>query len=169
MAARSENGQYGEHAARPLTAGEQRMARRAFGSAIALDTVTIRRAKWWWLQPAWVVMAPDGHIWFHPHNPSWRDDFSSASLWLQGLIVHELTHVWQRQQGINLVVRRGPWARYDYLPLIGRSFEEYGLEQQAEIVRDAYVKRMGGSVPGSPPLDVYDALLPFRAGEAERA
>lgn len=145
------------------------MARRAFGDAIDLARVTIRRAKWWWLQPAWVVMAPDGHIWFHPNNASWRDDFSRASLFLQGLIVHELTHVWQHQQGVNLILRRGPLARYDYLPLkAGLGFSGYGLEQQAEIVRDAYVKRMGGDVPGTPPLATYDALLPFRAESGER-
>jgi hypothetical protein len=139
------------------------MARRAFGDAIDLDRVTVRRAKWWWLQPAWVVMAPDGHIWFHPMNPSWREDFSDAPLYLQGLVIHELTHVWQHQQGINLVLRRGPWARYDYLPLKpGKRFTDYGFEQQAEIVRDAYVKRMGGSVTGTPALAVYDAVLPFR-------
>lgn len=152
-------------AARPLTPGERAMARWAFGDSIDLDPVTIRRAKWWWLQPAWVVMAPDGHIWFHPNNRSWSDDFSTASLFMQGLVVHELTHVWQRQQGINLVLRRGPWARYDYLPLKpGRAFSGYGLEQQAEIVRDAYLKRMGGDIQGTPSLAVYDAVLPFRPG-----
>lgn len=139
------------------------MARTAFGDAIDIGQVTIRRAKWWWLQPAWVVMAPDGHIWFHPNNRSWHDDFSTASLWLQGLIIHELTHVWQHQQGIRLVLRRRPLSRYDYLPLkSGRAFESYGLEQQAEIVRDAYVKRMGGKIIGTPPLSVYNALLPFK-------
>lgn len=152
---------------RPLTAGERAMARHAFGGAIELDTVTLRREKWWWLQPVWVVMAPDGHIWFHPNNLSWRDDFSVASVFLQGLVIHELTHVWQHQQGINLVLRRGPLARYDYLPLRpGRRFADYGLEQQAEIVRDAYVKRRGHSVQGTPPLAVYDALLPFRPAPA---
>lgn len=148
--------------ARPLTAGERAMARRAFGDAIDLDPISIRREKWWWLQPAWIVMAPDGHIWFHPNNRSWHDDFSKASLHLQGLIIHELTHVWQRQQGINVVLRRGVWARYDYLPFQpGKPFEAYGCEQQAEIVRDAYVKRMGGTVTGTPALCVYDAVLPF--------
>ena len=150
--------------ARRLTPGERAMARRAFGDAVDLEPVTIRRAKYWWLHPAWVVMAPDGHIWFHPNNRSWCDDFSEASLFLQGLVVHELTHVWQRQQGINLILRRCLWARYDYLPLTpARAFADYGLEQQAEIVRDAYVKRMGGEVAGTPSLAVYDAVLPFAA------
>ena len=147
---------------RPLTAGETAIVRSVFGDSIDVARVTFRRAKWWFLQPARIVMAPDGHIWFHPDNPAWRDDFVDASLPLRGLIVHELTHVWQHQRGINLVLRRGPLARYDYLPLKdGRPFERYGLEQQAEIVRDAYVLREGGRVPGAPPLNAYAALLPF--------
>ena len=139
------------------------MARRAFGDAIDLACVTIRRAKWWWLQPAWVVMAPDGHIWFHPNNTSWRDDFSRASLFLQGLIVHELTHVWQHQQGVSLIWQRPPFARYAYLPLTsGKPFSAYGLEQQAEIVKDAYLLGEGLRLKDRPPLEVYRALLPFR-------
>jgi hypothetical protein len=146
------------------------VARRAFGDAIDLDAVTLRREKWWWLQPAWAVMAPDGHIWFHPNHRAWHDDFSTASLFLQGLLVHELVHVWQHQQGVNLIVRRGIWARYDYLPMKpGRPFTDYGIEQQAEMVRDAYVKRMGGTVAGTPALAVYDAILPFRPDRADGA
>lgn len=148
--------------ARALTPGEVMLARRVFGTAIDLEPVRICRAKWWFLQPAWIVMAPDGHIWFHPNNPAWREDFSAAHLGLRGLIVHEMTHVWQHQQGINLVLKRLPFARYDYLPLKpGKPFEAYGLEQQAEIVRDAYVLSEGGQVPGAPPLSVYASLIPF--------
>ncbi len=135
---------------------------RAFGDAIDTSGVTIRRAKWWWLQPAWVAMAPDGHIWFHPNHPSWCEDFSAASLWRQGLFIHEMVHVWQHQQGINLIVKRLPFARYDYLPLVpGKPFPRYGIEQQAEIVRDAFIIRMGGTRTGAPSLSVYDALIPF--------
>ena len=146
------------------------MARRAFGDAIDLDRVTLRRAKWWWLQPAWVVMAPDGHIWFHPTNPDWREDFGDAPLSLKSLVIHELTHVWQHQQGINLVLRRGVLARYDYLPLApDKPFAAHGIEQQAEIVRHAFLKRMGIDIPGTPPLAVYDALLPFGPAEGAKS
>ena len=120
-------------------------------------------------QPAWVTMAPDGHLWFHPNGGIWSADFSAEPIWPQAHFIHEMVHVWQHQQGVNLILRRGPLARYDYLPLkAGLGFSGYGLEQQAEIVRDAYVKRMGGEVPGTPPLATYDALLPFRAESGER-
>ncbi|MFQ3596535.1 MAG: hypothetical protein SNJ63_10535, partial [Sphingomonadaceae bacterium] len=49
-----------------------------------------------------------------------------------------------------------------YLPLApGRPFRAYGIEQQAEIVRDAYLLAEGWKLPGRPPLAAYAALIPF--------
>ena len=31
------------------------------------------------------------------------EDFAAASNRLQGVLIHELTHVWQAQQGVNLL------------------------------------------------------------------
>ena len=117
------------------------------------------------LQPAWVTMAPDGHIWFHPNGDSWCEDFSCAGPTLQGHFVHEMVHVWQHQQGIDLRLRRLPFARYRYLPLQpGKRFQSYGLEQQAEIVRDAFMLAWGYRLPWRPPLADYARLIPFWAG-----
>ena len=149
-------------ASRPPSDGELALIASVFGDALDPTGLTFRRAKWWIFQPRRVVMAPDGHIWFHPGNMSWRDDFAAAALPLRAFIVHELVHVWQRQRGINLLLRRYPLARYRYLPLQpGKPFERYGIEQQAEIVRHAYVLREGGRVPGAPPLEAYAAIIPF--------
>lgn len=148
--------------ARPLTPGERALAARVFGSALDPAPVTLRRGKWFPFQPRRTVMAPDGHVWFHPHGPEWRDDFAAAGLASRTLLIHELTHVWQRQRGVNLVLARRPFARYAYLPLVpGKPFAAYGIEQQACIVADAYVIAEGARVPGAPPLAVYAALLPF--------
>jgi len=148
---------------RPLTPGERALAASVFGNALDTRNVTVRGRKWWLLQPRCTVMAPRGHLHFHPHCPFYHEDFSRAPLPLQGLFIHELTHVWQHQMGRNLVFARGPFARYGYLPLIeGKRFEEYGIEQQAEIVRDSFILSRGGRVDGAPPLEVYRKLLPFR-------
>lgn len=158
-----------ERIVRPLTDGERVIAASVFGTALALDDVTLRRAKWFPFQPRATVMAPDGHLWFHPKGHEWRDDFATAGLASRALFVHELVHVWQRQRGINLVLRRPPLARYRYLPLIpGKAFAGYGLEQQACIVQDAYFIREGGRVPGAPDLPVYATLIPFGPGEPVR-
>ena len=147
---------------RPLTAGERAIAAHVFGPALDPDPVTLRRGKWFPFQPRAVTMAPDGHVWFHPRGTEWRDDFAAAGLASRKLFVHELTHVWQTQSGVNLILARRPFAPYAYLPLTpGKPFPAYGIEQQACIVADAYVLGEGAGVSGAPPLATYAALLPF--------
>ncbi len=109
-------------------------------------------------------MAPDGHLWFHPRSPLWCSDFSCQSLGLQGLFIHEMTHVWQAQMRGRwyLPLMRHPFCRYSYVLRPDWSFNRYGLEQQAEIVRHAFLLRQGMDVRGKSPLPTYEALLPFR-------
>lgn len=109
-------------------------------------------------------MAPDGHIWFHPASPHWCDDFAAAPVAAQGLFIHEMTHVWHAERGGRwwLPLMRHPFCRYDYAIRRGKPFRAYGIEQQAEIVRHAFLLRLGVDLPGRPPLSVYEALLPFR-------
>ncbi len=142
---------------RPLTDAERTLVADMFGAAIDLDAVTVRRRKWWMLQPWWITMAPDGHIWCHPNGQSWSDCYASEGLSLQAHFIHEMTHVWQHQQGTNLLLRRPPMARYGYTLAPGRSFETYGIEQQACIVADAFIGRMRKT-----PVAAIEALLPFR-------
>ncbi|MCW6529563.1 vgr related protein [Sphingomonas sp. MMSM20] len=130
-----------------------------FGSAIDYDAVRIARRRWAFFQPRNVVMAPRGTIHFHPHGPSYRDDFAEASLDLKGLFIHEMCHVWQHQRGIFLPLARHPFCRYHYSFVPGWPLARYGIEQQAEIVRHAFLLRAGRSVPGAPGLDSYETLL----------
>lgn len=148
---------------RALTASEVALAQSMFGNAIDYAPVRIHRRKWAFFQPLGTVMAPDGHIWFHPADARYADDFCGCGPDTQGLFLHELTHVWQRQQGIYLPLRRHPFCRYGYALKPGQRFRDYGLEQQAEIVRHAFLLRAGYSVPGAPPLAQYRSLLPFGA------
>lgn len=150
--------------ARGLSAGEVAIAERIFGDAIDYAAVRLVRRKWAFFQPRNTVMAPCGHVHFHPGGDSWRDDFADAALADQGLLIHELTHVWQSQTRgrLYLPLMRHPFCRYDYRWRPGQAFERYGLEQQAEIVRHAFILEQGGSLPGKPALTDYRALLPFR-------
>lgn len=153
---------FGPHpSGRPLSAGEVALARGLFGDAIAYDRVRVHARKWFWLHPRGVTMAPDGHLWFHPDGGIFCDDFSCASLSLQGHFLHEMTHVWQWQRGIFLPLRRHPFCRYDYCLKPGWTLERYGLEQQAEIVRHIFLLRAGSRIAGAPPLAQYDGVLPF--------
>lgn len=126
---------------RPLTPGECALAVSLFGEALDTDCVRIHRAKWFLFQPRNVAMAPDGHLWFHPEGGLWRADFSEAPANLQNLFVHELTHVWQHQQGLCLPIRRHPFCRYAYRIMPGRPLRDYGIEQQAMIVEHLFIAR----------------------------
>lgn len=148
-------------AGRPLTDAERALAGSVFGTAIDYDRVHVHSAKWWPFQPRRVTMSPDGNLWFHPEGGLFRDDYGAASLAEQGLFIHEMTHVWQHQRGIWLPLARHPFCRYDYSIRPGWPLERYGLEQQAEIVRHAFLLRQGAHVRGAPTLAQYETILPF--------
>ena len=146
---------------RPLTPGEKDLARSVYGDAIDLAPVEICRHRWFLFQPRHVVMAPRGRIHFHPHGDLYRDDFAAAPLGEQGLFIHEMCHVWQHQRGIYLPLARHPFCRYHYSIKPGWPLKRYGIEQQAEIVRHAFLLRAGARVIGAPGLQTYESILPF--------
>ncbi len=139
------------------------MARSVFGDAIDYAQVRIKRRKFFPFHPRKVTMAPRGHLHFHPDARHYCDDFAAASLSLQAHFIHEMVHVWQTQTRGEwyLVLRRHPWCRYDYAIKPGWRLTQYGIEQQAEIVRHAFLLRQGAGVTGAPPLAIYEAILPF--------
>lgn len=148
--------------ARPLTSAEIDLARSVFGDAIDYAPVRIEQRKWAFFQPRETVMAPTGCIHFHPKGTRYRDDFACGNLDDQGLLIHELTHIWQSQNGIYLPLRRHPFCRYDYAVRAGWPLKRYGIEQQAEIVRHTFVLRHGGFIRGAAALPTYESILPFR-------
>jgi hypothetical protein len=155
-------------ASRGLTQHEIALARSVFGDAINYEQVTIRRRKFMPFQPRKVTMAPMGHLHFHPHAEHYCDDFAAAPLHHQGHFIHEMTHVWQTQTHgrWHLILRRHPWCRYDYAVKPGWKLAQYGLEQQAEIVRHAFLLRNGALVPGVAGAAVYDGLVDFERARA---
>ena len=83
---------------RYLTDGEIKLARSVFGDSLKLDDIQLRTA--WWVLKHYAV-SPNGSIYFHPAD--WIEDFSQAPLGKQSWLIHELTHVWQLQQGLKVV------------------------------------------------------------------
>lgn len=146
---------------RPLTAAEVDLTRSVFGDAIDTASVTVRRRKWFPFQPRDTVMAPSGHLHFHPKTSLYCADFAKEDLSVQGLFIHEMTHVWQHQRGVWLPLARHPFCRYHYNLKPGWPLWRYGIEQQAEIVRHAFLLREGAAVPGAPPAETYNSILPF--------
>lgn len=154
-----------ERDGRKLTDGEIALARSVFGDAIRYDVVRVRHRKWIFFQPRRIVMAPMGHLHFHPRGEAYCDDFScpaSDALKAKGLFLHEMVHVWQAQTRGRwyLVLMRHPFATYDYSLKPGWPLARYGLEQQAEIVRHYWLLTQGVRVGGAADVDSYRAILP---------
>jgi hypothetical protein len=134
-----------------------------FGAAIDTAKVRLRRRRWFPFQPARVLMAPMGHLHFHPRSESYCDDFALAPLDRQGLFIHEMLHVWQSQTRGRwyLPLFRHSFCRYSYALKPGWPLKRYGIEQQAEIVRHAFLMMHGRAVAGAPGLSAYQQILPF--------
>lgn len=124
---------------RSLTTGEIALARSVFGDSIDLDDVQLKTA--WWVLKHYAV-SPNGNIYFNPAD--WIIDFSDASLSKKSWLIHELTHVWQLQQGLKVVRGALIDRRYDYVLKTGKSFFNYGIEQQARMVQDYFIRRQRG-------------------------
>ena len=148
---------------RPLTPREIALTRSVFHEAIDPSRVTIRHSKWFPFQPRETVMAPCGHLHFHPRTSLYQDDFGTADLSAQGLFIHEMTHVWQSQHRgrYYLPLMRHPFCRYRYTLREGWPLDRYGLEQQAEIVRHAFLGRLNGRPSAPSTVEQLERLLPF--------
>jgi len=144
---------------RSLTPGEIELARSIFGDAIDYTRVQLIPRRWWPFQSRGIVMAPTGNIHFHSDSHQWSEDFAQEPLAAQGMFIHEMTHVWQSQKRgrFYLPLMRHPFCRYAYDLDPDRPFDRYGLEQQAEIVRHAYLAARGVHLAQVPDR----SILPF--------
>jgi hypothetical protein len=124
---------------RALTRGERALAEPIFGSEIAWPRVRIVQAP-----PAgFGAMAPLRHTIFFS---GWAAavDFAAAPAPERGWFIHELAHVWQAGQGVNLpLAKLSALGRNAYRLRLapGKPFSAYNIEQQAEIVRGMYLAR----------------------------
>jgi len=143
---------------RRLTSAERVLARTVFGAAIDLGRVRIMAL------PVWRrAFVPSGGLIAWPVAQALMDFAAdSAPLRLQARFVHELTHVWQAQQGVNLLFAKlkagdSP-AAYAYDLERGPEFARLNIEQQAMAVEHAFLAARGGAAPH--PVEVYLAALP---------
>lgn len=136
---------------RSLTEAEIKMAHSVFGSDFDVSQVRLKTA--WWVLKNYAV-SPNGNIYFNPKD--WVEDFSKQSLGKKSWLIHELTHVWQLQQGLKVVRGAMMNRRYDYIFQEGKPFFTYGIEQQARMVQDYFVRREQGKDCGA-----WQACIPF--------
>ncbi len=140
---------------RRLTPGERALAAEMFGAGLDAGRLRILAIPFW--RRAFVA-GPGLMTW---PRFSLRPDFTSAEvpLRVQAVFVHELTHVWQAQNGVSLILAKlragdGPAAyRYD---LDFAPFEAMNIEQQAMVVEHAFLASRG--VPAPHEAERYAAL-----------
>ncbi|MBB1199834.1 type IV secretion protein Rhs [Enterobacteriaceae bacterium 89] len=129
---------------RILTAGEIKLAKLVFADTIEYEKVWIHRASYLPLnlQNEDTAMTPNGELYF---RNQYRDDFSQLTDDLQHLFIHEMSHVWQRTKGMN-VIGRGlvSWLVSYRYTLDGRLLSEYPMEQQAQIIADNFTLEIHG-------------------------
>lgn len=95
-----------EGGARLLTQGETQLARSVFRSSIDYDIVWIHNDSYlpFNLQDQNTAMTPNGELYFRHW---YRDDFSTSTDDLQHMSIHEMSHVWQRARGMNVISGSG--------------------------------------------------------------
>jgi hypothetical protein len=129
---------------RPLTAGEIALLEPIFKDSIDYRAVRIINNSFP-LQRDNVYMTPRGHV--YAPGKLWQDDFSLA-VDVRGVFVHEMTHVWQFANGMDLIGQgvveftkyHGDYEKaYPYELDAARDLTEYGMEQQASIVEDYFL------------------------------
>ena len=129
---------------RQLTPGEIKLAQSVFAYTIDYSKVWIHRGSYlpFNLQNEDTAMTPNGEIYF---RNAYHDDFSQATDSYQHLFIHEISHVWQRARGMN-VIGRGlvSWMVSYRYTLDGRLLSEYPMEQQAQIIADNFVLQAFG-------------------------
>jgi hypothetical protein len=136
---------------RRLTPGERTLAAEMFGEG--LDAARVRIAA----IPLWnraFVAGPSLIAWPARSLPA---DFGAASLGLQAVFVHELTHVWQAQNGVTLLLAKlragDSEASYAYEAAGLADFTRLNIEQQAMVVQHAFLASRGARTPH--PAELY--------------
>ncbi len=150
---------------RTLTSGEAALAWELFGGGLDPEPVRIFAIPLW--RRAFV---PFGRLIVWPAAQA-HADFARAPLPLQGVFVHELTHVWQAQSGVNLLTAKlragdGPGA-YAYDLSKTCDFSSLNIEQQAMVFQHAFLAARGGFAPHEG--EAYARILAtWREGSATR-
>lgn len=151
---------------RALTEGERALAREVFADAIHLDHLRLIPSPrpfdraftaGRWFGRDWIVW---------PHR-TLAPDISVEPLGLQAILIHELVHVWQAQQGVSLILgklRAGDRpASYAYPVIDDCVWADLNIEQQAMVVEHRFRLSRGGGVPADRAF--YDRVCPLPGGE----
>ncbi|MDV2470101.1 hypothetical protein QR674_14055 [Acinetobacter chinensis] len=136
---------------RHLTPGEIEISQQVFGNLIDYAQVKVMNHPYLPWQSVGIFMAPDGYI--HLKDADFCEDFSCLSLGYQAVFIHEMAHVYQYQRQINVLLKGavlqsalylslGKYNPYHYTLKKGKDYFDYNIEQQGDIAKDIYLKRI---------------------------
>lgn len=147
---------------RGLTGGERALAREAFGEALHLDDVRFLASPWPF-DRAFVPGRWFGRDWIVWPHKTLEPDIAEARLGRQATFIHELTHIWQAQQGVNLItgkIRAGDRPQsYEYPLGVDCDWGGLNIEQQAMVVEHRFRLSRGAAVPADQAF--YDRVCPL--------
>jgi hypothetical protein len=133
-----------------LAPGERALAEEVFGSGLNADRVRIAAIPLW---DRAFVAGPGLMVW---PRAALRPDFGAPEtpLAVQATFVHELTHVWQAQNGVRLLIAKlkagDSAASYAYDLDAPCEFATLNIEQQAMVVEHAFLASRGRAVQHPP-------------------
>jgi hypothetical protein len=151
---------------RALTPAERSLAADIFGPALDLEPVRIFACPPVWRR-AFVAGRWFGRDWMIYPVAEALDDFAGPQtpLRVRATLIHELTHVWQAQTGVNLLLAKlkagDDAAAYAYHPGGVRPWAALNIEQQATLVEHLFLARRGGATPW--PEATLREICPFEA------
>lgn len=155
---------------RSLTEPERALAEEAFGDGLNLDSVRLTATPWPFVR-AFVPGRWFGREWILWPRRTLPEDFALAPVKQQAVLIHELTHVWQAQQGINLLtgkIRAGDRpSSYEYPVGMDCDWGQLNIEQQAMVVEHRFRLSRGGKVPADAAF--YDRVCPLGARRIQDA
>lgn len=134
---------------RQMTPGEIEMARSIFSDSINYNHVKIFNRKYMLVAGEGHGLSPNGNI-YVDGTEKWSEDYAK-DLGGAPMLIHELAHVWQVQNGRELRTEAFSAffkhdfdysAAYDYDLSTHQYYRDYNLEQQADIVQSYYLGRL---------------------------
>lgn len=135
---------------RALTDGEIILAQSVFGALIDYQKVRVVNYPYVPWQTDDVFIAPNGFIFVGDKH--YQDDFSQHGTRYRQIFIHEMTHVLQYQQGVNVLLKGAllqllyylsfkKYNPYKYRFDEQKSFWAYNIEQQGRIAEHIFLGR----------------------------
>lgn len=130
---------------RYLTAQEKVLAQLVFGDMLNCEQPKIIATRYLPWQSCGIFMAPNGNI--YVNSSDYSENYALESKFMQGIFIHELTHVMQYQKGMHVLLKGAllqsayylsfkKYNPYKYTYSPHKAFSSYNIEQQGEIARD---------------------------------